>query len=91
MSKSHSAQYDNCPVFRNYNSAIRLTQTAMLVMERQQEIEENGKLDDIDAYFTSTELLLDKSQNDQLFFWVKNDKKYPLLAPLAQDILVIPA
>ena len=43
------------------------------------------------AYFTSTELLLDKNQNDKLLFWVKNDKKYPLLALLAKDILLIPA
>ena len=33
----------------------------------------------------------DKNQNDPLFFWVKNDEKYPFLAPLAQDMLVIPA
>ena len=37
------------------------------------------------------QLLLDKNPNDQLFFRVKNVKKYPLLAPLAQDILLIPA
>ena len=64
----------------------------MVSIERQQEIGENGKLDAIDAYFTSTELLLDKNQNDPLLIlWVKNDEKYPLLALPAQDILVIPA
>ena len=39
----------------------------------------------------SLHIMHDKNQNDLLFFWVKNDKKYPLLAPLAQDILVISA
>ena len=32
-----------------------------------------------------------KNQNDPLFFWIKSDEKYQLLAPLALDILVIPA
>ena len=31
----------------------------------------------------------DKNQNDPLFFWIKIDEKHPLLAPLAQDRLVI--
>lgn len=58
-------------------------------LTEKQEQEAPNTNDDIQEYFNSKSQLPEKA--DPLDFWIKNEQRYSKLAPLAQDILVIPA
>ena len=58
-------------------------------LTEKQEQEAPNTNDDIQEYFNSKSQLPEKA--DPLNFWIKNEQRYSKLAPLAQDILVIPA
>ena len=61
---------------------------SQFLTEKQEEEAPNTN-DDIQEYFDSKRQLPEKA--DPLNFWIENEQIYPRLAPLAQDILVIPA
>ena len=51
----------------------------------------NDESYEIHNYFKSKQQLPDMNKYDPLTFWTENEKKYPKLALLAQDLLVTPA